>query len=225
MEMSGLCQVEMSGSRYAGRMSAAVLTMSQREFERAALIRRVHERRLTQSAAAELLGLSLRQVSGSIGTVPDGRARRRSASGKRGRPATAKLPVRSREARPWRVVRSPLHRLRADVGAGEARRGCHGVDACRRRRLRRWMTEDGLRVPHARRRDRVYQPRRRETASASWFRSTAAITSGSRGVRRAAPDAHPEPENLRGVNLAGADFGETALAQDLRPGLHVSDDR
>lgn len=36
--------------------------MSQREFERAALLRKVHERRLTQAKAAELLGLSLRQV-------------------------------------------------------------------------------------------------------------------------------------------------------------------
>ncbi len=43
-------------------MSAATLTMSKREFERAALMRKIHERRLTQAKAAEVLGLTLRQV-------------------------------------------------------------------------------------------------------------------------------------------------------------------
>jgi hypothetical protein len=42
--------------------SAPTLTMSKREFERAVLMRRVHERRLMQAAAAALLGLSQRQT-------------------------------------------------------------------------------------------------------------------------------------------------------------------
>ena len=43
-------------------MSAPVLTMSKHEFERAVLLRKVHEKRLPQRKAAELLKLSLRQV-------------------------------------------------------------------------------------------------------------------------------------------------------------------
>jgi len=43
-------------------MSAPVLTMSKQEFERAVLLRKVLDKRLTQHKAAEILGLSLRQV-------------------------------------------------------------------------------------------------------------------------------------------------------------------
>ena len=43
-------------------MSAPVLTMSKQEFERAVLLRKVLDKRLTQRKAAEILGLSLRQV-------------------------------------------------------------------------------------------------------------------------------------------------------------------
>ena len=43
-------------------MSAPVLTMSKQEFERAVLLRKVLDKRLTQCKAAEILGLSLRQV-------------------------------------------------------------------------------------------------------------------------------------------------------------------
>ena len=43
-------------------MSPPVLTMSNPEFERAVLLRKVHDKRLTQAKAAEILGLSLRQI-------------------------------------------------------------------------------------------------------------------------------------------------------------------
>jgi predicted site-specific integrase-resolvase len=46
----------------------------------------------------------------------------------------------------------------ADFGptlAREKRVECHGLQVSRET-LRKWMTEDGLRVPHARRRDRVH---------------------------------------------------------------------
>jgi predicted DNA-binding protein (UPF0251 family) len=43
-------------------MTAKYVTMSVRELNRAELIRRVHERRLTQLKAAETLGVSLRQL-------------------------------------------------------------------------------------------------------------------------------------------------------------------
>lgn len=43
-------------------MSAPILTMSKHELERAVLLRKVHEKRLTQRKAAEVLQPSLRQV-------------------------------------------------------------------------------------------------------------------------------------------------------------------
>jgi len=51
----------------------------------------------------------------------------------------------------------------ADFGPTLAREKlieCHGLSVSTET-LRKWMTEDGLWVPHARRRDRVYQARRR----------------------------------------------------------------
>jgi hypothetical protein len=45
-------------------MTAKYVTMSVRELNRAELIRRVHEHRLTQLKAAETLGVSLRQLQG-----------------------------------------------------------------------------------------------------------------------------------------------------------------
>jgi hypothetical protein len=51
----------------------------------------------------------------------------------------------------------------ADFGPTLAREKlieCHGLRVSKET-LRQWMTEDGLWVPHARRRDRVHQPRRR----------------------------------------------------------------
>ena len=43
-------------------MAPPVLTMSRTEFQRAVLLRKVDEKRLTQAKAAEILGLSLRQI-------------------------------------------------------------------------------------------------------------------------------------------------------------------
>jgi transposase len=43
-------------------MTTEYLTMSVRELNRAELIRRIYERRLTQRKAAETLGLSVRQL-------------------------------------------------------------------------------------------------------------------------------------------------------------------
>ena len=53
----------------------------------------------------------------------------------------------------------------ADFGPTLAREKlveCHGLRVSRET-LRKWMTEDGLWVPHARRRDRVHQPRNRRS--------------------------------------------------------------
>lgn len=138
-------------------MSAPILTMSHQEFERAALIRKVHERRLTQSKAAELLGLSLRQVERLCRKYRTA-GPAALASGKRGRASNRKLSVEVREAA-LALVRARY----SDFGptlALEKLVEIHG-QCVSRETLRRWMTEDGLWVPRAQRRDRAHQPRRR----------------------------------------------------------------
>ena len=70
--------------------------MSLKELDRVDLMRRIHERRLTQAKAAEILGVGLRQVERLYRTYkrqgPVGLA-----SGKRGRPSNRKLPGELRE--------------------------------------------------------------------------------------------------------------------------------
>ncbi len=126
-------------------MSAPILTMSQQEFERAALIRKVLERRLTQSKAAELLGLSLRQVERLCRKYRiAGPAAL--ASGKRGKASNRKLSVEVREAA-LALVRARY----SDFGptlAVEKLVEVHG-QCVSRETLRRWMTEAGLWVPRA----------------------------------------------------------------------------
>jgi len=131
--------------------------MSKREFERAVLMRRVHERRLTQAAAATLLGLSQRQTERLYQRYrtagPSALASRR-----RGRPSNRRIPGERRSA-----VLELVRARYADFGPTLAREKlleCHGLGVSTET-LRKWMTEDGLWVPHARRRDRIHQPRRR----------------------------------------------------------------
>jgi transposase len=138
-------------------MSAPILTMSKHEFERAVLLRRVHEKRLTQRKAAELLKLSLRQVERLCQRYrtagPAALASRR-----RGRASNRKLPVALRTS-----VLALVRARYADFGPTLAREKlveCHGLHVSKET-LRQWMSEDGLWVPHARRRDRVHQPRKR----------------------------------------------------------------
>ena len=138
-------------------MSAPTLTMSKREFERAVLMRRVHERRLTQAAAATLLGLSQRQTERLYQRYRTA-GPSALASRKRGRPSNRPIPGERRSA-----VLELVRARYADFGPTLAREKlieCHGLTVSTET-LRKWMTEDGLWVPHARRRDRVYQPRRR----------------------------------------------------------------
>lgn len=138
-------------------MSAPTLTMSKREFERAVLMRRVHERRLTQAAAAMLLGLSQRQTERLYRKYRTA-GPSALASRKRGRPSNRRIPGERRSA-----VLELVRARYADFGPTLAREKlieCHGLSVSTET-LRKWMTEDGLWVPHARRRDRVYQPRRR----------------------------------------------------------------
>ena len=138
-------------------MTTALLTMSEREYERAELLRRVHERRLTQRKAAQLLGMSQRQVERLY------RAYKHSGpkslvSRKRGRPSNRRL---SEELR--RTALGLIRERYSDFGptlANEKLREEHQLRVSTET-LRRWMIEDGLWLPHARRRDRIHQPRRR----------------------------------------------------------------
>jgi hypothetical protein len=138
-------------------MSVRILSMSKREFERAALMRQVHERKLTQAAAARLLGLSQRQTERlyqKYRTAGPGAL----VSRKRGQPSNRQIPDERRGA-VLEIVRARY----ADFGPTLAREKlleCHGL-CVSTETLRKWMTEDGLWVPHARRRDRIHQPRRR----------------------------------------------------------------
>lgn len=131
--------------------------MSAPELNRAELMRRIHERRLTERKAAEALGLSLRQVERLY------RAYRRDGpaalvSKKRGQPSNRKLPGASRE-RALELVRARY----TDFGPTLAREKLdelHGL-VVSVETLRKWMIRDGLWTPRRERNKRVQQPRRR----------------------------------------------------------------
>ena len=136
---------------------AGTLTMSAKELDRLEIIGCVVERRLTQRAAADRLGLSLRHVErlchafrrhGPVGLV----------SRQRGRPSNRKLAEAVRE-QAVDLVRDRY----ADFGptlACEKLIEQHGFDLSRET-LRRWMIDAGLWVPRSQRRRRAYQPRPR----------------------------------------------------------------
>ncbi len=137
----------------------ATLTMSHRELERCEVLLRVHERRLTQREASEILGLSLRQTERLCARYrrlgPEGLL-----SAKRGKPSNRQLPAEQRE------VALALVRARyADFGptlAHEKLTERHGVQVSLTT-LRRWMTEAGV-WKTRRQRDRRAQPPRNRRA-------------------------------------------------------------
>jgi len=110
-------------------MSAPVLTMSKHEFERAVLLCKVHEKRLTQRKAAEVLQLSLRQVDRLCQRYrTEGPASL--ASRRRGRASNHQLPV-SLRASVLELVRGRY----ADFGPTLAREKlveCNGLQVSRR---------------------------------------------------------------------------------------------
>ena len=106
-------------------MSAPVLTMSKQEFERAVLVRKVLEKRLTQRKAAEILGLSLRQIERLCRNYraagPAALASRR-----RGRASNHRVPASHRES-----VLEFVRARYADFGptlAREKLRECHDLE-------------------------------------------------------------------------------------------------
>jgi hypothetical protein len=135
------------------------LTMSAKEFDRLEIIGRVTERRLTQWKAAERLGLSLRQVERLCRSF-----RKHGAAGlasrQRGSPSNRRFPAVYRE-RVLDIVRAHYADFGPTLACEKLTEG-HGV-AVSVETLRKWMIEDGLWIPRARRRCRAYQPRMRRS--------------------------------------------------------------
>ena len=134
-----------------------LVTMSDKEIHRLPVIQAVCEKRLRRRDAASQLGISERQaqrlinryrVSGAEGLV----------SRKRGQPSNRRL-TESLKLRVLTLIRENY----SDFGptlAAEKLRERHNIRLSIET-VRNWMTSDGLWVPHARRKSRVYQPRHR----------------------------------------------------------------
>jgi len=133
------------------------VTLSHEELDRLRIMTRIVERRLTQRRAAELLGLTERQIRrlyrtfkahGAVGL----------ASAKRGKPSNRRLPQKIR-CRALELVRARY----SDFGptlAHEKLTEQHGLKLSVET-LRGWMIEDGIWLPRARRMQRSYPPRER----------------------------------------------------------------
>ncbi len=131
--------------------------MSYEELDRVSVIERVIEKRLTQLEAAQILGVTSRQVRRLRRAYErDGPAGL--ASKHRGRPSNRRLRSElGREA--LALVRSQYE----DFGptfAHEKLTEQHGL-AFSVETLRNWMIDDGLWTPRSRREPRIQQPRRR----------------------------------------------------------------
>jgi len=138
-------------------MPKEFVTMSTREIERSELIRRVLEKRLTQTKAATQLGLSVRQVKrlcrqfkadGLCGLM----------SRQRGRPSNRKLTAETKA-----TVVALVRERYADFGpklAHEKLVELHGIHVGRET-VRGWLAEAGLWLTRAERTRRVHQPRHR----------------------------------------------------------------
>ena len=133
------------------------VTMSKKELHRAEIVGLVSQKRMTQTAAAAQLGISVRQVRRLQRAYEDG-----------GTPALAskKRGGRSNRRRSQEVVDAALTLVReryADFGptlAAEKLLELHSIRVSVET-LRGLMIQDGLWVPHRRRGERIQQPRRR----------------------------------------------------------------
>ena len=119
--------------------TAALLTMSLRELDRADLMRRIQERRLTQAQAAKQLGISVRQVERLFRAYKaDGPFAL--ASKKRGRRSNRKLADRLR-TETMKLVRERYEGFGPTL-AHEKLTECHGVHVSVET-LRKWMLAEG----------------------------------------------------------------------------------
>jgi transposase len=133
------------------------VTMSKKELHRAEVVGLVSQKRMTQLAAAERLGMSERQLRRLLRAFETGGIAAL-ASKKRGSASNHQAASGLREAT-LKIVRERY----SDFGptlAHEKLTEIHGLRLsveC----LRKWMSEDALWITHRRRRVRIQQPRRR----------------------------------------------------------------
>ena len=134
-----------------------LVTMSNKELHRLPVIQAVVEKRLRRRDAASQLDLTERQVQRLMN-----RFRESGAAGltntRRGTPGTHRVDVALRHR-----ILTLLRENYVGFGptlAAEKLQERHGISVSVET-LRCWMTADGLWVPHAHRRPRVYQPRYR----------------------------------------------------------------
>lgn len=134
-----------------------LVTMSQKELNRIPVLQQVCDKLLTQSAAAKLLNISVRQLQRVLARYLSYGAAG-IASRKRGMPANNRAPDDLKLQ-----VLALLREKYSDFGptlATEKLSERHQISISVET-VRHWMIADGLWVPHARRKPRVYQPRYR----------------------------------------------------------------
>ena len=135
---------------------SGVIVLSDRELDRLDYLRRVAERRLSQRKAAEILGISTRQLRRLMRRL-ETEGPRGVGSKRRGKPSNRRRPKAFREQ-----VLELVRTLYADFGptlAAEKLVEIHGIQI-NRETLRSWLIDEGIWVTRAKRK-RVHQPRRR----------------------------------------------------------------
>lgn len=133
------------------------ITMSTREMERLKIVHKVMEKRLTQVKAAELMGVTDRQVRRMLQRVRE-RGERGIVHGNRGRPSPHKISKLQEDK-----IIALVGKRYSDFGptfAAEKLRECEGIEIGREK-LRQWMVAHGLWRVRGRRR-RIYQWRERK---------------------------------------------------------------
>lgn len=134
-----------------------LVTMSNKELHRLPVIQAVVEKRLRRRDAASQLELTERQVQRLMNRFRESGAAGLTNS-RRGLPGTHRIDIALR----YRIL-TLLRENYVGFGptlAAEKLQERHGISVSVET-LRCWMTADGLWVPHAHRRPRVYQPRYR----------------------------------------------------------------
>lgn len=137
------------------------VTLSRKELDRLQMMTRIAEKRLTRKRAAELLGMSERQVR-RLYAAYQTRGAAGLASIKRGRPSHRQLPQATRD-RALELIRERY----SDFGptlACEKLVEIHEL-AVSVETLRLWMIEAGIWLPRSRRARRSYQPRERRACA------------------------------------------------------------
>lgn len=139
-------------------MKEDMVTMSAREIEWLRIVHKVMERRLTQVKAAEMMGVTDRQVRRILRKVQE-RGDRGIIHGNRGRPSSRRIPKEEEE----RIIGLVKKRY-SDFGptfASEKLLESEGV-RIGREKLRQWMVAHGLWQVRSRKRWRIYQWRERK---------------------------------------------------------------